>query len=604
MTARFLITTADERSWKFDRPVLFLGEWCRRYSRKHIWEEMDAVVAEPYGSRIAKKERDLVYIQNLTDQLLAEVSDALNAVHCTNHDMRYWKIVFGHWLERYVCTMFNRYFTLEKALNKHEVSGTIIFDPPDYSLATIDSETSVRACNDDLWNHVLYSRILQFLGGVKIEVDPVPLQGAQGYVRGQRGVVPTKLTAKRFVGRLASKILPKLARETDAFIINSYLPLREEIKLQLRLGQIPQLWRSPSPVAVKPDPRMRRHFGLANEGGDRFEQFLRIELPDVIPSCYLEGHFEIIEQLKSLPWPSSPRFIFTSNNYNIDEVFKVWAATKAEQGTPYFTGQHGANYGTHFFNANSHRPEQTTSDRLFTWGWSDGSSRVVPAFNFKIAGREIGHSDPRGGVLLIESVVPHRITPWDNYYEFGLRQEDQIRFAAALPDAIQKRLTVRLHKEYRNQEWSDIERWRDRLPEVRVEPGMSAIQDLIAKSRLVVHGYDSTGMLETLAGNIPTIAFWNYGLEQLTPSARPFFENLVRVGIIFENPEDAARKVVTHWDNVREWWRSQEVQEARLTFCQRYSKLVDKPSKVLQQLLAANHQEYVKSIPHRTGRSG
>jgi hypothetical protein len=25
--ARYLITNADERTWKFDRPVIFLGEW-------------------------------------------------------------------------------------------------------------------------------------------------------------------------------------------------------------------------------------------------------------------------------------------------------------------------------------------------------------------------------------------------------------------------------------------------------------------------------------------------------------------------------------------------------------------------------------------------
>jgi hypothetical protein len=47
--ARHLITTADERTWKFDRPVLFLGEWCRLYDRKQVWGGMDGIVAEPYG---------------------------------------------------------------------------------------------------------------------------------------------------------------------------------------------------------------------------------------------------------------------------------------------------------------------------------------------------------------------------------------------------------------------------------------------------------------------------------------------------------------------------------------------------------------------------
>jgi hypothetical protein len=73
---RHLITTADERSWKFDRPVLFLGEWCRRYDRRQVWERMDAAVAEPYGLQAGQRERDIAYVQVLFKSLLEELSFA------------------------------------------------------------------------------------------------------------------------------------------------------------------------------------------------------------------------------------------------------------------------------------------------------------------------------------------------------------------------------------------------------------------------------------------------------------------------------------------------------------------------------------------------
>ena len=47
--SRHLITTPDERTWKFDQPVIFLGKWCQLYNRRHIWEKMDFVTVEPYG---------------------------------------------------------------------------------------------------------------------------------------------------------------------------------------------------------------------------------------------------------------------------------------------------------------------------------------------------------------------------------------------------------------------------------------------------------------------------------------------------------------------------------------------------------------------------
>jgi hypothetical protein len=60
---RYLITTADERTWRFDRPVIFLGEWCRTYERKHVWQGMDAIVAAPYGLDQASKDSDHIDVQ-------------------------------------------------------------------------------------------------------------------------------------------------------------------------------------------------------------------------------------------------------------------------------------------------------------------------------------------------------------------------------------------------------------------------------------------------------------------------------------------------------------------------------------------------------------
>jgi hypothetical protein len=61
-----------------------------------------------------------------------------------------------------------------------------------------------------------------------------------------------------------------------------------------------------------------------------------------------------------MKWPEKPKFIFTSNCFDGDEVFKVWTALKVEQGISYFVGQHGNNFGTHAWYAERSWPERTT----------------------------------------------------------------------------------------------------------------------------------------------------------------------------------------------------------------------------------------------------
>jgi putative transferase (TIGR04331 family) len=581
VVTRYLVTTADERTWKFDRPVLFLGEWCRLYERRQVWSGMNATVAEPYGLHASDKERDLAYVESLSTQLLVELADALNAFHGTRHGLRYWNILIGHWVRRYVAITFNRYFTLEQTLKNHEVLGTTILYDPEYSLATNNSSSSIWASNDDVWNHVLYAHIITFCGNVQTETQRVTHNGAGGFRC--KSPDPASMNATYYARRAAKCLLQQFSRQRDAVIAASYLPPMEAVKLQLSMGQCPQLWSQDCSNDAAIDSEQRGKLHLAGNNHTPFEQFVSQWVSDALPTCYLEGYQQLVDQAGSLPWPSEPKFIFTSNRFDTDEVFKAWTGSMVEQGVPYFVGQHGNNYGTLL--ETQYTPELYSCDKFFTWGWTNDSHRNVPAFVFKIAGRTPRLPAPGGGLLLIELRVPHRATPWDSYFEFGTYQDEQFRFVEALPGPIQNNVTVRLHSGHRTTLWSDERRWKDRRPDTHIDLGTTAMEELIAQSRLVVHSYDSTGILETLAMNIPTLCFWNGGFTHLLPTAKPYYDLLEGAGIYLNTPEQAAEHVALHWDDIREWWESEKVQTARVTFCDQYARTAAKPIQQLKRLL-------------------
>jgi putative transferase (TIGR04331 family) len=585
---RYLVTTSDERSWKTGRPLLFLGEWCKLYDRKPVWSALDAVVAEPYGLDGESKRRDVAYVQELADQLLIELGAALNAFHGVKHGVRYWNMLLGHWLQRYVAVTFNRYAVLEQALRRHDISGTTVFAADGYCLAAPESDTFVRSTHDEIWNHVLYANILRFMGCPGLEIHPDTLKGVGGFATTPAPPPPLlKRGLRHAVLDAASKILPQFVRETDAFISGSTLPVQAESLLQLRLGQVPQLWPSPPLTRASLDRQRRREFGLDASGHDGFEAFVRAQLTDVIPVCYLEGYAQLVRDAAALPWPSRPKFIFTSVRFGADELFKAWAADKVERlGTPYYVGQHGNNYGTHLYAGNPHWPERVTADKFFSWGWSEEGSNVVPAIIFRQVGRKPEQYDPAGGLLLIEKCNPPLTWPWDRYAEFSKFQEDQFRFVEALSDRTRAALTVRMHYERSSYKWFEEMRWRDRSPATRLESGHTRLRNMIAQSRIVVHSYDSTGVLETLIANVPTLCFVQPGVDPLLECARPYYDILRQAGILVESPEQAAQTVEGNWDNIVAWWSSAAVQKARIAFCDRYARMHKRPIAFMKELLS------------------
>ncbi len=579
--SRHLVTTADERTWDVGQPILFLGEWCRLYERRRVWSTMDAVVAEPYGLSDGQKERDVFAVESVSGRLLLGLVDVLNAFHHTRHGLRYWNILLGPWLKRYVATVFNRYFTLEQALRSYCVRGTTVLSDTTYSLATNDTDGFVRAANDDVWNHVLYSRIIAFLGSVETQTQEVKLSELGRFHKRTAEAAGNDRGSQ--LRRAAERVLRAFRTDRDAVIAATYLPSLKAAELQASLGQCPQIWAHAPVRGAAFDASQRTKIAVGWNNQTAFEQFTSETLRDALPICYLEGYSQLVDQVASSRWPDKPKFIFTSNRFDTDEAFKAWTGSMVERGVPYFAGQHGSNFGTLL--QSRYWPEMTTCDRFFSWGWVNQSPRDVPAFVFRLAGRKSLELTPSGGLLLIQLHPPHRITPWDSYFEFGLYQDEQFRFLETLPAVIRDTVTVRLHAEHRTHRWSDKERWRDHRPETHIDSGVTAISRLIKQSRLVVHSYDSTGMLETLAMNIPTVCYWHSGFSHLLPSARPHYQLLRDAGIFFATPEEAAEHVALHWESLSEWWATAKVQDARERFCERYARTERRPVYKLRKLL-------------------
>lgn len=580
-----LITTSDENTWRDNNSVVFLGIWCCKYNREHVWKNMDFVISKPYGLGKETKDTDYNLAREFEEDLFKILSNSLNKYHKTEHGSRFWRILVGHWLHRYVNVMFNRIKTLEKTIKSYPISDTVVYCDKNFSLASNDSIEAIHSYDNNLWNNILYSRIIRLLGHTDISFEIIPRDNniaKFSFNNRRNNTNPIKQIIKNNLFRLTKNLI----RDNDAFILNTYLSKKEEIKLQMMLGQFPQYWTSySSRVFEKPNKDIRKELTkqvIKNSNNNILNIMIEM-LFEVLPVCYLEGFTSLKKTTEMLPWPKKPKFIFTSNSFANDEVFKFWTASKTESGSKYFAGQHGNNYATYRYLSPS--IEEKTSDKFLTWGWTNCLPQHTPAFIFTNPIHKKNCYDPRGNILLVQVHLDHRFTIWDDTFEHNKYFEDQINFIKNLEVRLKQDLVIRLHAASNYLSWNEVDRFKKFDSSLKIDTGESNIKDLIAKSRLVVHSYDSTGILETLAQNIPSIAFFHNGLDHVNESEILYYQLLVDAGIFHLSYESASRKVNEICNDVDVWWKQSNIQSARMRFCDRFARQTINPISDLKNIL-------------------
>ncbi|SVC38787.1 uncharacterized protein METZ01_LOCUS291641, partial [marine metagenome] len=295
---RLLVSTEMEETWGDGEPVLFLGEWCRRYSRWDRWSKLDAEVLPYHWNDKAKLLRDRQMLTGLHEILLAELAAELNERHGVDHGLRYWRILLGPWLGYFVQTLFDRWATVQAALNFSDLSGTVSLFGLEDARVPKNMEDYLHLGNGQQWNHFLFSRVL----GESAEIQLVPLESKGG---GQSTSADEEVSMSRlhWLARAVSRGSRHLTRATDVLAVNTcFGSLRDELRLQWLLGQMPTLARIPQPVSVDSDVESRRwQFGASTE--NEFEAMARRLIVELLPTAYLEGYRALCDQVDGLRLP-------------------------------------------------------------------------------------------------------------------------------------------------------------------------------------------------------------------------------------------------------------------------------------------------------------
>jgi putative transferase (TIGR04331 family) len=565
----FLATTANQKLWKPDEPILFLGEWCRVYSQKHVWSELEHEVLPYHGLGRDALYKDYIYAMNIYERNLIQLTDSLNVLHGSNHSVRYWRIILGPWLIYFIQILLDRYRSICVAIDSGKVTNTwITTEFPEGYLPNDFSGFRDRYLHDN-YNHCLFSQIIRSLEAIpweiknNTEVLTFERKGASAQHReGFKWVLIRLLSAY-------SRFIPDSLQKMVAH--QSYIKPMDLARLQLSMKMLPCPYRPQVDVVFsKVDWEMRQSIKL-EPGENRFESILKECIPLHIPKICVEGYSSMVQRVEEF-YPKKTKAILTSNAYKLDEGFKFWTAGQVDQGVKLAVTQHGGHVGDGLWSTDDDH-EIRIADRYFTWGWTrENEGKVVPMSSSMLGRRKDCLPDPSGPILCVSPSFPRY--PYQMFsVPLGPLVLETIKFQKSflqiVSPEVSNLLVFRLDK---NRGWEEKLRWRDSDVSPKVYQGNSTYFDHLSMSRLCICFYNGTPFLETFASNYPTLLCWDPKFTELNESALPYFNLLREAGILHDIPETLVSKLNEIYENPVSWWMSTKVQDAKNQFCDQYAR--------------------------------
>ena len=361
--------------------------------------------------------------------------------------------------------------------------------------------------------------------------------------------------------------------ENDAVIEQTYFPFIYEKMLELLFFQSPSFYVNYELKESEIDNNLIGKISINADKKKNVENFIRENIYNYLPTTIIEQFSYIISNCEKI-YPKNPKFILTSLSQENDENFKFYTALKVEQKTPYFILQHGNTYIVEDFVQN--RVEFETPNSFFSFGIAN-KNKVIKSFCNHLTLRKKIKYNKNGFLHLLPSPITTRISPYDRIIELNNGLRTLYEFEKKIGTELKNKILLRLHECFKADERGEwyYKKYFKNFKTENIDFWTNNYFTNLRNSRVNVFFYDSTGILENLIYNIPTLAIWPDQYNHINSEFIEKYKLLQDANILFENVDDLIAHLSKFWHNIDEWWMSNKTQELILKFNSQFN---NKPS--------------------------
>jgi len=484
----------------------------------------------------------------------------LNSIHKIDYSQRSWDIIIGKWLREIIQISYKNYLQIDYALTNYNINKIYSIDYKNYDLTVDDTLSQTFAFKNSEWLFSLCSKLLDYLNYKREIVSNLPQKSFFILSKKKINSGHIKNKGKELFFKIISLMRYFVNTNNYAVIHRTYLPFISEKMLELKFFQIPLKWPEIEVKYKERNQNLRSNIKFSMQNViDPFENFLRINLPNLLPTFVLENFQNIKKISNGNLYPKKPKFIFTSISYAYDEVFKVYVANQIKNKIPYFIGQHGNNYFTKIHQ--NYLSELNCSDKFISWG-VEKKPNIKSSFNFKTLKKKIFFNQNGKLIIIFDHINQMTSDLFSTDQSVFNRMKDMVKVIKNLKPDIKQKTILRLNQsfylDYFGMKYYDL--FKDLG--VEIDNGKKDIDKLLKESRLSFFNYDSTGILENFIYNYPTIFFCeNNFLNGVNNEYLDKYKILLRNNIMFTNEEKLVNHINANWNQISNWWLSRKNQK-------------------------------------------
>ncbi len=270
------------------------------------------------------------------------------------------------------------------------------------------------------------------------------------------------------------------------------------------------------------------------------------------------------------------KFILGSESLYHDDYVKINVADKIEKGARLIGYQHGGvNYGFGSSNLNTASIEYYPSTVFITWGWKEQAEyqgNFIPLPSPYLSKAASSKKNKTNKIIFAGC----RMVLLPNKFDSQPNPEKLVKYWNWKLDLLKKLHKTGLDnlivKPYPQSpcEIPEKKLLSRQFPELQFSH--ENLESLIKKSALHLTDYPGTPFVFSMAGNIPTVCFWDNENFPFNLSAKRSLQTLKDCKIYHTNPRSAAEHLNTIGSDIMDWWMEKNVQEARKDFAHQYAR--------------------------------